>query len=370
MSGPKRGTWRIPYDPTPTRLDDLSHFAAKQEAWLERNGAFLERYLGPQALNEARGAYELVLSCLDDGDPDEGFDAYGAAWALFNALHRDACQGRRRGIAEARERQQRAAREMLADCRQAWAKGENERLLSRWLEAGERTRLASALDAAAAGSTKDVQRKCRAWKADFRRALDLAGQRASRNAKAVRAAVPDLRRAVQALGRLNVALLPDDERKRFARAKKRLEKAADTALAQEDLGGLRSTVRKVRNLAGRYRPKVKSAELRKAAEAWQAALANCGYSVASREERDGTLVLEATGFPTRTVSVQVTPGTEEVLLNVGHGHDHGRCVRDVQDLQAELGRRGVELSMTDWGKGNPGSVERRSVTNLSAGGTQ
>jgi len=370
MSGPKRGTWRIPYDPTAKRLDDLSHFATKLEAWIERNGSFLEHNLGTQALVEAQCAYEIVLSCVDEGDPDEGFDRYGDAWALFNALHRDACEARRRRIAESREKQKRAACELLAGCKQAWAEEANQRLLSRWLEAGERTRLASGLDTAGTGSAEEIQRKTRVWKADLRCALDLASHRAGRNAKAVRAAVPDLRNAVQALGRLNVALLPDDERKRFARAKKRLEKAADTALAQEDLAGLRSAVKKVKDLASRYEPKVKSAELRKAAKAWQAALANCGYAVASREERDGTLVLEATGFPTRSVSVRVRPGTEEVLLNVGRGHDHSRCVRDVQALQAELGRRGVELSMTDWGKGKPGSVEQRSVSNVSVGGIQ
>jgi hypothetical protein len=370
MSGPKRGTWRIPYDPTPTRLDDLGHFAAKQEAWLKRHGAFLERHLGTQALAQARRAYELVLSCLDEGDPDEGFDRYGAAWALFNALRRDACDARRRRIAEAWERRQRAASELLAECRQAWAEDENQRLLARWLEADERTRLASALDAAAADSAEEVQRRSQAWKANFRRALDLAGQRASRNARDVRAAVPDLRSAVQALGRLNVALLPDGERRGFALTKTQLERAAETAVAQEDLAGLRSTVREVRDLANTYRPKVKSAELRKAAEVWQAALVNCGYAVASREERDGTLVLEATGFPTRSVSVQVRPGTEEVLLNVGREHDHSRCVNDVQDLQAELGRRGVELSVTDWGKGNPGSVKQQSATSVSVGGAQ
>jgi len=370
MSGPKRGKWRIRYDPTPGRLADLGHFASKQEAWLERNGAFLERNLGAQALAEAQGAYELVLSYLDEGDPDGGFDAYGAAWASFNALYRDACEARRRRITEARERQKRAADELLAGCRQAWAEEANQHLLSRWLEAGERTRLRAALDTAGTGSAQEIQRKTRVWKADLRCALDLARHRASRNARSVRAAVPDLRRAVQALGALNVSLLPDGERKRFTRTKTQLERAAETSLAQEDLAGLRSAVKKVKDLASRYEPKVKSAELRKAAEAWQEALANCGYAVASREERDGTLVLEATGFPTRSVSVRVRPGTEEVLLNVGRGHDHSRCVRDVQALQAELGRRGVELSMTDWGKGKPGTVEQRSAANLSVGGAQ
>jgi len=369
MSGPKRGTWRIAYDPVPGRLADLSDFATKQEAWLERQGAFLERYLGRQALAEAEQAHGLVLECLEDGDPDAGFDAFGAAWALFNALHRDAREARRRRILEAQERQRHAASELLAACRQAWAEAEdeNQRLLSRWLEPGERACLASALNAAAAGSAEEVQNKSRAWQADFGRALDLAGRRAGENARAVRAAVPDLRSAVQALGGLNIPLLSEDEQKRFAGTKARLEQTAEAALAQEDLAGLRSTVRHIRNLAAEYEPRIRSAELRKAAEAWRAALVTCGYAVACREERDGTLVLEASGFPTRTVSVQVRPGTEEVLLNVGRQHDHTRCVRDVQELQAELGRQGVALTMTDWGRGNPGSVLQHSDAGLSVG---
>jgi len=151
VSGPKRGTWHIPYDPTPARLDDLSEFAARQRTWLERHGGLVERFLGTQALAEARRAYQLVLACVEDGDPDAGFDAYGAAWALFNALHRDACEARRRRILEVQERQQRAAREVLAECTQVWAGEENQRLLSRWLEPVERARLESDLAAAAAG---------------------------------------------------------------------------------------------------------------------------------------------------------------------------------------------------------------------------
>lgn len=186
MSGPKRGTWHIPYDPTPARLDDLSEFAAKQHAWLERHGGFVRRFLGAQALAEARRAYELVLACLEDGDPDTGFDAYGAAWALFNALHRDAHEARRRRTLEAQERQQRAAREVLAECTQAWAEDGNQRLLSRWLEPDERAQLESGLAAAAAGSAEEAQRKSRAWQADFGHALTVAGRRASENARAVR----------------------------------------------------------------------------------------------------------------------------------------------------------------------------------------
>ncbi|KPJ77416.1 MAG: hypothetical protein AMK72_01035 [Planctomycetes bacterium SM23_25] len=307
MSGPKRGTWHIPYDPTPARLDDLSEFAARQRTWLERHGGLVERFLGTQALAEARRAYQLVLACVEDGDPDAGFDAYGAAWALFNALHRDACEARRRRILEVQERQQRAAREVLAECTQVWAGEENQRLLSRWLEPVERARLESDLAAAAAGPAEEVRRKSRAWQANFGRALTVAGRRAGENARAVRAAVPELRSAAKELGRLNVPLLPEDERKRFARSKARLEQKSEAAIVREDLGGLRSAVRGLRNLAAKYESRVRSAELRKAAEAWRAALANCGYAVAWREERDGTLVLEASGFPTRMVTVQVRP---------------------------------------------------------------
>ncbi len=62
MSGPKRGTWRIFYDPTPQRLADLSQFAMRQDAWLERHGSFVGRFLGNDALAQARAALTSFIN--------------------------------------------------------------------------------------------------------------------------------------------------------------------------------------------------------------------------------------------------------------------------------------------------------------------
>ena len=87
MSGPKLGIWNFQYDPTPTRLDDLSRFVAKQDAWLGRHGSFIKRNLGSSAFERAQSARDLIDEYIDAGDPDSGFDAYGNAWSLFNQLY-------------------------------------------------------------------------------------------------------------------------------------------------------------------------------------------------------------------------------------------------------------------------------------------
>lgn len=114
MSGPKRGTWRIVYDPTPQRLADLSGFAGKLDVWLERHGRFLEAELGTDALAQAHAARDQVYEQLDVGDPDQGFDDYGVAWAVFNELHDRAHKARREREHRQRleqEQQQRAEQE-------------------------------------------------------------------------------------------------------------------------------------------------------------------------------------------------------------------------------------------------------------------
>jgi hypothetical protein len=375
MSGPKRGYWRIRYDPTPTRLDDLSGFAAKQSAWLARNGSFIERFLGSEALAAARAAYDRVQQCIENGDPDGGFDWYGQAWATFNELHRNAVEARQQAqLQQQRQEQQRrlaqqqAAAEALRECREAWQDAENQALLARWTDATDRERLAAALDAATVGSPEQVQAKARAWQSDFGSALAIANGRAARNAQAIQRCRPGLSAARQALDSLNVSVLPDSEQGVFGRLKSKLQARVEDALSAENLRAVRSSIEQMQELTAQYQPRIRAAELEKASHIWRGALARCGYSVVSRKGPDGSIILQASSFPMKSLNVEVRPDTEEVRLDVNGKHDHTQCVKDVQSLQAELARQGVQLTMTDWGRGKPGAVERKLANSISTGG--
>ena len=104
MSGPKRGTWYFSYDPTPARLNDLSYFATKQDAWLTRHRSFICRYLGNEAFVRAQAARNIIDDYIDEGNPDDGFDAYGDAWNLFNQLYREASRAKQ--LEQQRKRQE------------------------------------------------------------------------------------------------------------------------------------------------------------------------------------------------------------------------------------------------------------------------
>ena len=370
MSGPKRGTWHFVYDPTPTRLADLSRFVARQDAWLERHGSFIGRYLGNEALARARAARDRVRDCLAAGDPDSGFDAYGEAWGLFNQLHREATEAQRRRRLEEQARVQRAAAALADQCRETWESSENQVLLQRWVDASERHQLAAGVASISVGSPREMQEKVRAWHDRFAQALRLAGQRAEENARAVRACVPRLRAATQALDGLNTVVLPAEDRKRFDDLRGALRETAEGALAREDLPSIQKAVRSMANLHADYEPRIKAAELEKATEVWRTALLTCGYAVKLRTDQDGAVVLEASSFPLKSVNVRVRPDSEEVNLEVNGAKGHAGCVRDVQSLQAELARQGVELKMTDWGSGNPGGVMQQQAAQIAVGGAR
>jgi len=370
MSGPKRGTWRIFHDPTPTRLSDLSRFAARQDAWLERNGSFVERHLGGEALAEARAARDLVQQCIELGDPDGGFDAYGQCWSLFNQLYRDAAETQRRRRVEEQARTQHVAEALVDQCRELWQAPENQALVQRWVEVDERYRLSETLTALGVGAAREVQAKARAWQNQFAQALRLAGQRAAENAKAVKACAPALRSATQAMDEVNADVLPRLDRRRFEDARARMRDETEDALTREDPQVLRGAVKRMKALVAEFEPKVRAAQLEKATEIWRSALARCGYGVALRTEPDGTMVIEASSFPMKSVNVRVRPDSEVVNLEVNGVRDHAACVRDVQSLQAELARQGVALTMTDWGGGKPGGVTQRNDARVSAGGAQ
>jgi hypothetical protein len=395
MSGPKRGTWRIYHDPTPARLADLEQFAANQDAWLARNGSFIERFLGREALERARSAYTRVLDCVDSGDPDSGFDRYGQAWEIFNELRRQATEAKQqahvqRQLREQQRRfaehqlriqrqqredqrrlaQQRAAAEALRECQEAWQDSESQALLRRWMDPSECHRLAAALEAAAVGSPEQVQEKSRAWQNSLRTVLAAANRRAAENARAIRECRPALSTARQLLDSLNISVLTDSQRNGFSRLKRQLQTQVDEALSAENLRELRLFIAQIRELAARYQPQIKAAELEKASQVWRDALTRCGYSVVSRTGPDGAVILQASSFPMKSLNVEVRPDTKEVRLDVNGKHDHAGCVKDVQSLQAELARQGVQLTMTDWGTGKPGGVGRQLSQGLSIGGAR
>jgi len=370
MSGPKRGTWHIVYDPTPTRLADLSRFAARQDAWLERHGSFVGRYLGNEALARARAARDLVHQYITLGDPDAGFDAYGQAWALFNQLYRDAAETQRRRRIEEQARVQRAAEGLVQECREFWQAPENQALVQRWVDVPGCYQLAETLKSIGAGTARDVQEKARAWQNRFAQELRLAGQRAAENARAVKACVPALRSATRAVEGMNATVLPRSERREFDDARARLNQEAEDALTREDLQVLQNATTGMKALIAEFEPKVRAAQLKKATEVWRSALANCGYGVTLRTEPDGTMVIEASSFPMKSVNVRVRPDSEEVNLKVNGAKGHPDCIRDVQSLQAELARQGVELKMTDWGSGNPGGVMQQQAAQIAVGGAR
>jgi hypothetical protein len=238
------------------------------------------------------------------------------------------------------------------------------------VDASEHHQLAAGVASISVGSPREMQEKARAWHDRFAQALRLAGQRAEENARAVRACVPRLRAATQALDGLNTVVLPAEDRKRFDDLRGALRETAEGALAREDLPSIQKAVRSMASLHADYEPRIKAAELKKATEVWRSALANCGYGVTLRAEPDGTMVIEASSFPMKSVNVRVRPDSEEVNLEVNGTRDHAACVRDVRSLQAELARQGVVLNMTDWGSGNPGGVMQQQAAQIAVGGAR
>jgi len=350
MSGPKRGRWRVRYDPTPRRVADLRSHAAKLDVWLQQHDRSIADALGEEALCQAHAARAEVSRCISAGDPDEGFAKYGQAWSTFNRLYDEARQARRRRQLERRQREQRAASQMLADCRRDWDQADSRQLLSKWADSGTRQSLESRLRAMGRGSPENVQEEARAWQRDFEAALERAREKGCRNATAVEALSPMLQEARRAADELDASVLPDPDGQALEAVRRAARNEGEAALTNEDIPSLRAAISKLSEIAESYAPKVRAAQHAAAVESWRAALANCGYSVSSRQETDGVVVLTAGSFPMKTVTVEVRSDTDQVGLEVNGTRDHTACVKDVQSLQTELGRQGIELTMTDWGR--------------------
>lgn len=380
MSGPKRGIWYIPYDPTPARLDDLSRFVTKQDAWLDRHAPFIKHNLGSNAFARAQAARDLVDEYIEAGDPDGGFDAYGDAWYLLNQLYREAMDAKRKRKQQERlrrqqqqqeryerlKRQQAAAR-LFAECKTVWQDSENQALLKRWTGRTELRNLTTALETLAACAPGQVQHKASAWQKRFEYILDTAVKRARQNSKQVQEWAPRVQGVIRDLGGLNITVLTNEEQTHFKAEKNQLQQTTEYALSNEVLEELHTAFDKLKNLETEYSTKIKTAQFQKATEIVRQALAKCGYSVASRTEADGSKILRASGFPLKSLSVEMNPDTDEMKLNV-KGKEH--CVEDIKSLQAELAGQGLVLTMTDWGMGKPQNIHKYSQQNISIGGAE
>jgi len=286
-------------------------------------------------------------------------------------------QQRLRQQAEARERlrrqeelrRQQAAAEAVSQCQEAWQTPEHQALLARFASAGERLRLETDLESLVIGSAKQTLRKAADWQERFERVLKAASRKAAENSRAVAGCLPLFQSAMKALGELNTDVLTPQMRKSFDSSRSQLRQRAEAALSDEDLANVQATIQRLKDLAAEYQPEIKAAEMKKAVRIWQDALASCGYSVVARTGPDGSIILEGSSFPMKSLSLTMRPDSPEVRLDVDGEHDHSRCVNHVQSLQAELGRRGVQLTMTDWGKGKPG-LNTVTAGRLSVGGAK
>jgi hypothetical protein len=373
MSGPKRAVWRISYDPTPTRLDDLEQFVLKQDTWLERNGSFIKRYLGNEALSSALEARHQINECINMEDPDTGFDTYGKAWQLFNELYQQARETKQqeehRRYQKELEHKQITATRLLSECKTLLNDTENQELLSRWSEFGKFQQLETALNNIT-GTLEQIRRDTTIWRKNFHQALQEAIKLSKDNAIAVQNCMPKLQTALKTLSTLNIDILNDNKEKEdFQIKKKKLQQKAEYAFQEKDLSALVQSIKSLNRFATDFRKKIKAAEFQKATDSVRAALSTCGYSVSLRTEADGTTVIQATGFPFKSVNVQMNSNSDGMKLNVTDQHG-SHCVKDVQSLQNELVRQGLQLKITDWGSGKPGATEQLLSNKLSIGGAR
>jgi hypothetical protein len=367
MSGPKRATWSFTYDPTSRRIQDLEFYAATQEDWLQRHGEFIRRYLGEEAWTAALNALGAVDECITAQDPDSGFDAYGDAWNLLNELHTQAREAKRQhqeAKREARRRQRQAAQTLIAECQAIWDDHDNQDLLHRWTGPTTVEGLRNSLCALTGGDPTTIQQRARQWRRRWDTAVAKAEKIAAINDIAFRDCLPKFRAALEDIQRLNTQILSDGES--FELDRKRLQQEADLAIREKDVATLTACAKGLRALHEAQLGKIKAAEFKKATDKVRAALAACGYSVESREDKDGAVVLRASAFPMKLVNVQMAPARDEMRLDVKDQHGT-HCVQDIRSLQAELARHGMELAITDWGKGSPQSARCCVEQNAHAG---
>jgi len=365
MSGPKRAKIRFVYvnhyDPTQTRLADLRNFATKLEKWLVRHYDFLERNLGKESAEQARAAQRAVIEFINLGLPNEGFDAYGRAWATFNTLWREAAEMReqrrqalaKRRIQRAREREQ--ANALTAECSEAWSDPELRKLLKRWSPKEEVESLARTIGDLSNGSPQEVISKSTAWLERFRSTLRAARAEADANAPRVTELLSHVRTSLSTLDQLDLSALDAAERAPAEHEISRLRAQGDAALVDEDIAKLQNLPSAIEALRSELSGKIEVNRINRATEAWKAGLQELGYSVSVRSEGgSGAMVIQASSFPMHSLAATFRTGSDEVSLNVNGEHDTTQCVRDIDSLREVLLKHGIELEMTDWGRVNLG----------------
>ncbi len=366
MSGPKRGTWRIrtPYDPTEVPLRDLRGYCMKIDRWIEDHRGFLFCHLGEVGIAQAEAARDRVLERLEDRDPDGGFTCYGSAWTKLNGLWgmaSAACEEERlrRAREEARRREElrERARASIEVCKGMWNDRANRRLLSLWAEAADIETLSRRLEGLDSGRAGTVLKKAEDWQELFRIVLESAREKARRNSEEVRLFLPRVRRAVAALDELDTSFLPDEEKKQASRRSLSLKAEVESAVTEEDLPGLTKIEKGIAAFVGELGQKVEAARLRNAAERWKNALQEAGYLVSAKlDQEGGSVVLDATAFPMKSVRVSLQRGSDEVQLHMNGESDGPARVGDIGSLSDALKRQDIEFHMTHWGWVDPAGL--------------
>lgn len=368
MSGPKRGTWRLTrvnrrstYESTQKQLADLTRFRKKLDNWLTCQAPFLREHLGEEAVSKGQEAIDRVSAYIKDGSPNSGFGAYGRAWRSFNELWREAARARDRKRCEHRrcqreQRQQLEARAAAAlqACRTSWDDHEHRKLLARWAPTQQVNSLAQELSSLERGKPQSRLENTEAWQRRFEQLLDAAKQQSAENTERVASLLPRLHDGFDKLSLCDVSCLSEDRQMAISASTEVLQREARAATDAEEAGRIDDLCRRVEGLRAEAEGENRTAQLRLVADRWHGVLAGLGYSVVPVKERPGgTLVLEASSFPMRSVSIALQPGSDEVHLNVNGAHDSVQCVKDMTAIQEALAQQGIEFTMTDWGRGRP-----------------
>lgn len=366
MSGPKRARIRFirrrnHYDPTAKRLADLETAATKLDQWLTRHGESLVQYLGQERAEEAYTAYGAVLDYAAARRPDEGFDAYGQAWRTFNRLWREADRARQelrnRARAEKRQRrteQKQQANLLIEECREMWLDPEAKRTLKRWGPKEKLRSLGHKIRDLETGPPRETTRKAADWQEEFDRILGAAHANAEANAQRVATMLPDLRARFKTLDEMDLSVLQMEDRPWAEHNIAMLRAEADAAVSEEDFADVKEAVQTAQEIVAELRGKIDRSQSQRAAEVWQTALKELGYSVEIRkDDPSGAIVIEASSFPMRSLTATFQPDSDEVGLNVNGDYDSTQCVSDIGSIQRMLARHGLEFAMTDWGRANP-----------------
>lgn len=365
MSGPKEGLWWFLHDPAEQRLADLEEYCARLDEWLARQRPFLRQHLGERGVREAERARRAVEECIENGDPDGGFDSYGDCWATFNALWRSAAQARsveRQRLARERQERQTQAAAILRECVAAWRDEDSRSLLERWGDRKQREAFQVSLAELRAAGPERVIARGHAWLDKHERLIATAEAAAAENSRQVQGFAPTLAASLRAMSEPDLSFLAREESGALSARRDALGKQSQDALGCEDMTRLLSLHREIDEFTKLSLAKVRAAQAARAAGVWQDALAKLGYTVRVRRDPDtGTSVVEARAFPRRSVKVEFSGDTDKARLNVNGEYDSTQCVGDMQAIQAALAELGMGFKVTNWGRARPGASALRTL---------